>query len=92
MSLRAIFAGTPDFAVPSLHALLLAPLDLLAVYTQPDRPAGRGRKIRPSPIRKIAVEAGLNVRQPTLLLDLLQMLILLILGLKKCFLKMENHN
>lgn len=66
MSLRAIFAGTPDFAAPSLHALLLAPLDLLAVYTQPDRPAGRGRKLRPSPIRKIAVDAGLTVRQPTL--------------------------
>ena len=66
MSLRAIFAGTPDFAAPSLHALLLAPLDLLAVYTQPDRPAGRGRKLRPSPIRKIAADAGLTVRQPTL--------------------------
>lgn len=65
MSLRAIFAGTPDFAAPSLHALLLAPLDLLAVYTQPDRPAGRGRKLRPSPIRKIAMDAGLTVRQPT---------------------------
>ncbi len=67
MSLRAIFAGTPDFAAPSLRALLQAPLDLLAVYTQPDRPAGRGRKLRPSPIRKIAVDAGLYVRQPTLL-------------------------
>ena len=66
MSLRAIFAGTPDFATPSLHALLLAPLDLLAVYTQPDRPAGRGRRLRPSPIRKIAADAGLTVRQPTL--------------------------
>ncbi|MED5229111.1 MAG: methionyl-tRNA formyltransferase, partial [Pseudomonadota bacterium] len=55
MPLRAIFAGTPDFAAPSLHALLLAPLDLLAVYTQPDRPAGRGRKLRPSPIQKIAI-------------------------------------
>jgi len=66
VSLRAIFAGTPDFAAPSLHALLLAPLDLLAVYTQPDRPAGRGRKLRPSPIRKIAADAGLTVRQPTL--------------------------
>ncbi len=67
MPLRAIFAGTPDFAAPSLHALLQAPLDLLSVYTQPDRPAGRGRKLRPSPIRKIASDAGLNVRQPTLL-------------------------
>ena len=65
MSLRAIFAGTPEFAAPSLHALLLAPLDLLAVYTQPDRQAGRGRKLRPSPIRKIAMDEGLTVRQPT---------------------------
>jgi len=67
VSLRTIFAGTPDFAAPSLQALLQAPLDLLAVYTQPDRPAGRGRKPRPSPIREIAVDAGLTVRQPTLL-------------------------
>ena len=69
MSLRAIFAGTPDFAAPSLRALLLAPLDLMAVYTQPDRPTGRGRKFMPSPIRKIAVDAGLTVRQPTQFYD-----------------------
>ena len=64
VSLRAIFAGTPDFAAPSLRALLQVPLDVLAVYTQPDRPAGRGRKLRTSPISKIAVGAGLNIRQP----------------------------
>ena len=65
MSLRVIFAGTPDFAAPSLNALLRAPLDLIAVYTQPDRPTGRGRKLLPSTIRKIALDAGLAVKQPT---------------------------
>jgi methionyl-tRNA formyltransferase len=63
--LRTIFAGTPAFAVPSLRALLARPeLDVVAVYTQPDRPAGRGRHLHMSPIKTLAVSAGLVIEQP----------------------------
>ncbi|MCB1749340.1 MAG: methionyl-tRNA formyltransferase [Gammaproteobacteria bacterium] len=63
--LRTIFAGTPEFAVPSLEALLAHPaVDLVAVYTQPDRPAGRGRRLTASPIKHRAVTAGITVLQP----------------------------
>lgn len=62
--LRLIFAGTPEFAVPCLRALVAAGHDLVAVYTQPDRPAGRGRKLQQSPIKALALEYGLPVRQP----------------------------
>ncbi|MBK1718220.1 methionyl-tRNA formyltransferase [Thiocystis violacea] len=62
--LRIIFAGTPDFAVASLAALLDAGQDLVAVYTQPDRPAGRGRKLQASPVKALALERGLPVHQP----------------------------
>jgi methionyl-tRNA formyltransferase len=62
--LRAAFAGTPDFAVPHLRACLDAGVDVVAVYTQPDRPAGRGRKLVPSPVKQAALEAGIPVRQP----------------------------
>ncbi len=61
---RIIFAGTPDFAVPPLRALLASPYELVGVYTQPDRPAGRGRKLRPSPVKEVAVDAGIPVFQP----------------------------
>ncbi len=64
-SLTIVFAGTPDFAVPALRALLgQAPHRLTAVYTQPDRPAGRGRKLSPSPVKRAASEHGLPVLQP----------------------------
>ena len=56
--------GTPDFAVPVLSALVDAGHDLAAVYTQPDRPLGRGRRTRPTPVRAYAVERGLEVLQP----------------------------
>ena len=62
--LRIIFAGTPDFSVPSLEALLAAGQEVVAVYTQPDRPAGRGRKLTPSPVKAAALAQGLPVFQP----------------------------
>ncbi|MGR8920729.1 MAG: methionyl-tRNA formyltransferase, partial [Gammaproteobacteria bacterium] len=63
--LRTLFAGTPDFAVPSLDALRArADVELVAVYTQPDRPAGRGRRLRPGPVKQRAVAAGVPVLQP----------------------------
>ncbi|MGI9330922.1 MAG: methionyl-tRNA formyltransferase [Gammaproteobacteria bacterium] len=68
-SRRIIFAGTPDFAAPSLAALLAASHEIVAVLTQPDRPAGRGRKTRPGPVKRLAVEHGLPVLQPTTLKD-----------------------
>lgn len=62
--LRVIFAGTPDFAVPSLAALAAADVDLIGVYTQPDRPAGRGRKLQTSPVKRLALDKGIAVHQP----------------------------
>jgi len=62
--LRVIFAGTPDFAAKSLTALLASHHDVVAVYTQPDRPAGRGRTLTPSPVKTLALEHGLAVFQP----------------------------
>jgi methionyl-tRNA formyltransferase len=63
MPLRIVFAGTPDFAVPSLRAAAERN-EVVAVYTQPDRPAGRGRDLRPSPVKLEAVRRGLPVLQP----------------------------
>lgn len=68
-ALNIVFAGTPDFAVPSLQALLESPHHVKAVYTQPDRPAGRGRKLTASPIKQCALEHGLPVEQPLTLKD-----------------------
>ncbi len=62
--MRIVFMGTPDFAVPVLSALVDAGHDLAAVYTQPDRPLGRGRRTRPTPVKAYAVERGLEVLQP----------------------------
>ncbi|PMR71272.1 methionyl-tRNA formyltransferase [Halomonas heilongjiangensis] len=62
--LRVIFAGTPDFAAESLAALLASRHQIIAVYTQPDRPAGRGRRLTPSPVKTLAIEHGLPVHQP----------------------------
>jgi len=64
-SLNIVFAGTPEFSVPALRALLTSPHRVLAVYTQPDRPAGRGRKLTPSPVKEVATEIGLPVFQPS---------------------------
>lgn len=62
--LRIIYAGTPDFAVPALHALLNSPHEVVAVYCQPDRPSGRGRKLVFGPVKQVAVNAGIAVEQP----------------------------
>jgi len=61
---RVVFAGTPDFSVPSLQALLDSEHDVVAVYTQPDRPAGRGRELTPSPVKRLASSHGIPVCQP----------------------------
>ncbi|CAO1659608.1 methionyl-tRNA formyltransferase [Halomonas sp. NYA30] len=62
--LRVVFAGTPEFAASSLATLLESQHEVVAVYTQPDRPAGRGRKLTPSPVKQLALEHGLPVYQP----------------------------
>jgi methionyl-tRNA formyltransferase len=59
-----VFLGTPAFAVPSLHALVDHDHSISAVYTQPDRPAGRGRQLTPSPVKLAAQELGIPIRQP----------------------------
>ena len=64
MEKRIIFAGTPDFAAIHLQELLKAGIRPVAVYTQPDRPAGRGHKLCPSDVKKVALEAGIDVYTP----------------------------
>jgi len=64
---RVAFAGTPDFAVPSLQALIDAGYRVPWVLTQPDRRAGRGRQLAPSPVKQLAVDHGIPVLQPTVL-------------------------
>jgi methionyl-tRNA formyltransferase len=69
-TLRIVFAGTPDFAAESLKALLQqAAYEVVAIYTQPDRPAGRGRELRASPVKEIALAHRLPVLQPPTLKD-----------------------
>lgn len=62
--MRIVFMGTPDFAVPTLRALHAAAHDVVAVYTQPPRRAGRGKKLKPSPVQKEAEVLGIEVRSP----------------------------
>jgi len=62
--MKIIFAGTPEFAVPTLQMLLDSKHEICAVYTQPDRPSGRGRKLHQSPVKELALNAGLPVFQP----------------------------
>ena len=62
--LRLVFAGTPEFAVSHLQACISANVEIAAVYTQPDRPAGRGRRLTASPVKSAAAAAGLHVEQP----------------------------
>ena len=64
MKLRVVFAGTPEFSVPCLEACRASGAEVVAVYTQPDRPAGRGRKLTPSPVKQAALAAGIAVEQP----------------------------
>jgi methionyl-tRNA formyltransferase len=67
--LRLVFAGTPEFAALHFQALIESEHQLLAVYTQPDRPAGRGKKLQASPVKQLAESAGIPVRQPVSLKD-----------------------
>ena len=62
--MRLAFMGTPDFAVPTLDALIAAGHEVVAVYSQPPRPAGRGKALRPSPVQQRAEAAGIEVRTP----------------------------
>lgn len=64
MGYRILFAGTPEFSVAPLQALLDSEHDVVGVYTQPDRPAGRGRKLTPSPVKQLALAHQLPVEQP----------------------------
>ena len=63
-ALKIIFAGTPDFAASALQACIASRHHVVAVYTQPDRPAGRGRKIKYGPVKQLAIDAGITVFQP----------------------------
>jgi methionyl-tRNA formyltransferase len=67
--MRIIYMGTPDFAVPALVALAKAGHDVVAVYSQPPRPAGRGKALRPSPVHSQAEKMGIEVRTPLSLKD-----------------------
>ncbi|WP_323750008.1 methionyl-tRNA formyltransferase [Marinobacter sp.] len=62
--MRIVFAGTPDFAAIALKAILAAGHTVVGVYSQPDRPAGRGRKLMPSPVKQVALDADIPVFQP----------------------------
>jgi len=64
-SLRIIFMGTPEFAVPSLEILLAHKFNVVAVVTAPDKPQGRGQKLVPSPVKECALKSGIPVLQPT---------------------------
>ncbi|MEO6801134.1 MAG: methionyl-tRNA formyltransferase [Rhodanobacter sp.] len=62
--LRLVFAGTPEFSVPCFEACRASGIEVVAAYTQPDRPAGRGRKLTPSPVKQAALDAGVAIEQP----------------------------
>ena len=63
--MRIIFAGTPDFAAHTLTNLIAKQHDIICVYTQPDRKTGRGQKLTPPPVKQVAIEYGIDVRQPS---------------------------
>jgi methionyl-tRNA formyltransferase len=67
--MRVIFAGTPEFAAQALQAIIAAGHQVALVLTQPDRPAGRGMSLQPSPVKKLALEHGIEVFQPLTLKD-----------------------
>lgn len=62
--MKVAFAGTPEFAAAALEAILAAGFDVPLVLTQPDRPAGRGMQLQPSPVKRVALAAGIPVHQP----------------------------
>ncbi len=63
--MKVVFMGTPLAAVPSLENLLRSDHEVVAVWTQPDRPAGRGNKLNAPPVKEFALESKLNVFQPS---------------------------
>ena len=67
--MKIVFAGTPEFSVSALDALIASGHDVVAVYTQPDRPVGRGRKLRPGPVKQCALDHNIPVYQPLSLKD-----------------------
>lgn len=69
MAERVVFMGTPEFGVPSLQALIKAGYEIVGIYTQPDRPSGRGRGVVESPVKQVAREHGLPIFQPASLRD-----------------------
>ena len=62
--MRVVFMGSPEFALPSLRRLIASEHEVVAVVTQPDRPSGRGRGLRPPPVKEFAHAYGLVVLQP----------------------------
>ena len=62
--MRIVFMGTPEFAAPALEALISSGHEVAGVFTQPDRPKGRGNKLTPSPVKQVALQAGIPVFQP----------------------------
>lgn len=67
--MKIVFMGTPDFAVPCLQALLDHPYEVVGVFTQPDKPKGRGYQLTPPPVKELAVSKGIPVSQPSTLRD-----------------------
>ena len=67
--MKIIFMGTPDFAVPTLEKLIASEHDVAAVFTQPDKPKGRGHKMQFSPVKELAVAHDIPVHQPQTLKD-----------------------
>jgi methionyl-tRNA formyltransferase len=68
-ALRVVFFGTPEFAVPTLERLLEGPHRVVGVVSQPDRPRGRGRRVEPSPVSRVALRAGLPLLRPESMAD-----------------------
>src|SRR5215218_2300670 len=68
-ALRVVFFGTPEFAVPSLRAVIESRHDVVALVSQPDRPKGRGHKLQPTATKQVALEAGVRVLQPARIKD-----------------------
>src|SRR3974377_2218480 len=64
-AMRVVFMGSPEFALPSLRRLIESAHDIVGVFTQPDRPSGRGRMLAPPPVKELALEQGLPVFQPS---------------------------
>ncbi|MFT5657943.1 MAG: methionyl-tRNA formyltransferase [Gammaproteobacteria bacterium] len=78
--MKIIYAGTPDFAVPALESLVKSEHEVIAVYTQPDRPAGRGRKLQQSPVKLFALSHDIPVFQPNSLKEVSESALLSELG------------